>query len=101
MRVCIHVDLWSSEAAGVCRDTRNALLSPARLGIPTVSGPSYNLFLFGFFFILLLLLFFFSQWSYERQFDDKTIDVFRKKKLWATTFFYLCPLRSTGFTSLV
>lgn len=28
---------------------------------------------------------------YEMQYDDKTIDVFREKKLWATTFF-LCPL---------
>lgn len=98
IRVCIHVDLWSSEAAGVCRDTRNVLLSPARLCILTVSGPSYNLFLFRFFlfyFIILLYIYYiFNSLLYIRKvYDDKTIDVFRKKKLWATTFFfYLCPL---------
>lgn len=74
----------------VCRDTRNALLSPTRLRIPTVSGPSYTIYsCLGFFFyryysFIITILFFFSttvRVYYERQYDDKTIDVFRKKKL--------------------
>lgn len=61
IRVCIHVDLWSSEAAGVCRDTRNALLSPARLRIPIQYLVHLTIYsCLGFFILILLLFFIFS-----------------------------------------
>lgn len=68
IQVCIHVDLWSSEAAGVCRDTRNALLSPTRLRIPILYLVHLTIYSCLGFFILLLLFFpfFFIYFFYNR-----------------------------------
>lgn len=112
IRVCIHVDLWSSEAAGVCRDTRNALLSPARLRIPIqylvhltiYSCISFFLFLYYYFFIFSLLFFSYNGLLYytKGSMMIRQLIFFGRKKFGLPLFFLsACPLHSTGFSALV
>jgi len=57
-----------------------------------IAGPSYTIYsCFGFFYYYYFVLFCFCLFYnglriLRKPIDDKTIDVFRKKKLWATIF---------------